>query len=60
MWIAARRAGKDTAWVDPAQLKPETTTKAEVANQGQAQEAAVGHSDSRHTRPRAPVLRSNS
>ena len=26
-------AGKDTAWVDPAQLKPETVTKAEVANQ---------------------------
>ena len=23
--------GKDTAWKDPAQLKPETTTKAEVA-----------------------------
>jgi peptidyl-prolyl cis-trans isomerase SurA len=26
--------GKDTAWVDPATLKPETTTKAEVAAQG--------------------------
>jgi len=25
-------AGKDTAWVDPAQLKPETVSKAEVAN----------------------------
>ena len=25
-------SGKDTAWVDPAQLKPETITKAEVAN----------------------------
>jgi peptidyl-prolyl cis-trans isomerase SurA len=25
--------GKDTAWIDPAQLKPETVTKAEVANQ---------------------------
>jgi hypothetical protein len=24
--------GKSTAWSDPAQLKPETTTKAEVAN----------------------------
>jgi len=26
-------AGKDTAWKDPAQLKPETVTKEEVANQ---------------------------
>jgi peptidyl-prolyl cis-trans isomerase SurA len=26
-------AGKDTSWVDPAQLKPETTTKAAVAAQ---------------------------
>ena len=26
-------AGKDTTWIDPAQLKPETITKAEVANQ---------------------------
>jgi parvulin-like peptidyl-prolyl isomerase len=26
-------AGKDTAWMDPAQLKPETITKAKVANQ---------------------------
>jgi parvulin-like peptidyl-prolyl isomerase len=26
-------AGKDTSWVDPAQLKPETTTKAQVASQ---------------------------
>jgi parvulin-like peptidyl-prolyl isomerase len=26
-------AGKDTTWIDPAQLKPETVTKAEVANQ---------------------------
>ena len=25
-------AGKDTSWVDPAQLKPETTTKAQVAS----------------------------
>ena len=25
--------GKDTTWIDPAQLKPETVTKAEVANQ---------------------------
>jgi peptidyl-prolyl cis-trans isomerase SurA len=25
--------GKDTSWVDPAQLKPETVTKEEVANQ---------------------------
>ena len=25
-------SGKDTAWVDPAQLKPETISKAEVAN----------------------------
>jgi hypothetical protein len=25
--------GKDTAWMDPAQLKPETITKAKVANQ---------------------------
>jgi peptidyl-prolyl cis-trans isomerase SurA len=25
-------AGKNTAWTDPAQLKPETTTKEEVAN----------------------------
>jgi peptidyl-prolyl cis-trans isomerase SurA len=24
--------GKNTAWTDPAQLKPETTTKEEVAN----------------------------
>src|SRR5438445_13443004 len=26
--------GKDTAWKDPAQLKPETVTKEEVANKG--------------------------
>ena len=26
-------AGKDTTWTDPAQLKPETVTKEEVANQ---------------------------
>ena len=26
-------SGKDTTWIDPAQLKPETVTKAEVANQ---------------------------
>jgi hypothetical protein len=25
--------GKNTAWTDPAQLKPETVTKAEVQNQ---------------------------
>ena len=25
-------SGKDTSWVDPAQLKPETTTKAAVAS----------------------------
>ena len=25
-------AGKNTAWIDPATLKPETVTKAEVAN----------------------------
>jgi hypothetical protein len=25
--------GKDTSWVDPAQLKPETVTKEEVSNQ---------------------------
>ena len=28
---SGRRAGKDTSWVDPAQLKPETVTKAQVA-----------------------------
>ncbi|HYL74042.1 MAG TPA: peptidylprolyl isomerase [Bryobacteraceae bacterium] len=33
-WIDTGAApGKDTAWVDPAQLKPETTTKAEVQSQ---------------------------
>jgi parvulin-like peptidyl-prolyl isomerase len=26
-------SGKDTTWIDPAQLKPETVSKAEVANQ---------------------------
>jgi len=32
-WIDSGAApGKDTSWVDPAQLKPETITKAEVAN----------------------------
>jgi hypothetical protein len=30
-WIDTGAApGKDTSWVDPAQLRPETTTKAEV------------------------------
>jgi peptidyl-prolyl cis-trans isomerase SurA len=34
-WVDTGAApGKDTAWVDPATLKPETTTKAEVAAQG--------------------------
>jgi len=33
-WVDTGAApGKDTSWVDPAQLKPETTTKAEVAAQ---------------------------
>jgi peptidyl-prolyl cis-trans isomerase SurA len=33
-WVdTGAAAGKDTAWVDPAQLKPETVTKAEVASQ---------------------------
>ncbi|HEV2691013.1 MAG TPA: peptidylprolyl isomerase [Bryobacteraceae bacterium] len=33
-WVDTGAApGKDTAWMDPAQLKPETTTKAEVAAQ---------------------------
>ena len=32
-WIDTGAApGKDTSWVDPAQLKPETVTKEEVAN----------------------------
>jgi peptidyl-prolyl cis-trans isomerase SurA len=32
-WVDTGAApGKNTAWSDPAQLKPETTTKAEVAN----------------------------
>jgi len=32
-WVDTGAApGKDTSWVDPAQLKPETTTKAEVNN----------------------------
>ena len=39
--------GKDTAWKDPAQLKPETTTKEEVAARAQAQ-AAARDSDSGH------------
>jgi peptidyl-prolyl cis-trans isomerase SurA len=30
---AGAAPGKDTAWKDPAQLMPETTTKAQVANQ---------------------------
>jgi peptidyl-prolyl cis-trans isomerase SurA len=29
---AGAAPGKDTSWVDPAQLKPETTTKAQVAS----------------------------
>ncbi len=29
---SAAAQGKDTTWKDPAQLKPETTTKAAVAN----------------------------
>jgi parvulin-like peptidyl-prolyl isomerase len=33
-WVDTGAAtGKDTSWVDPAQLKPETTTKALVASQ---------------------------
>jgi peptidyl-prolyl cis-trans isomerase SurA len=33
-WIdTGASPGKDTSWVDPAQLKPETVTKAEVASQ---------------------------
>jgi parvulin-like peptidyl-prolyl isomerase len=33
-WVdTGAAAGKDTSWVDPAQLKPETTTKAEVQAQ---------------------------
>ncbi len=31
---ASAAAGKDTTWKDPAQLKPETVTKEEVASQG--------------------------
>ncbi len=32
-WVDSGAApGKDTAWVDPAQLKPETVTKEEVSN----------------------------
>ncbi len=42
-WIDTGAApGKDTAWVDPAQLKPETITKEEVAKQDQTQEAVCG------------------
>lgn len=33
-WVdSGAAAGKDTSWIDPAQLKPETVTKAQVANQ---------------------------
>jgi peptidyl-prolyl cis-trans isomerase SurA len=32
-WVDSAAAGKDTSWVDPGQLKPETVTKEEVANQ---------------------------
>ncbi len=33
-WVDSGTApGKDTSWVDPAQLKPETVTKAEVSSQ---------------------------
>ena len=33
-WVDSGAAsGKDTSWIDPAQLKPETVTKAQVANQ---------------------------
>jgi hypothetical protein len=33
-WIDTGAApGKETAWTDPAQLKPETITKEELANQ---------------------------
>jgi len=33
-WVDSGAApGKDTSWVDPAQLKPETITKAEVSSQ---------------------------
>ena len=40
--------GKNTAWIDPAQLKPETVTKEEVAAEDAHEETAVGDSDSRH------------
>jgi hypothetical protein len=33
-WVDSGAApGKDTSWVDPAQLKPETVSKAEVSSQ---------------------------
>jgi hypothetical protein len=33
-WVDSGAApGKDTTWTDPAQLRPETVTKAEVASQ---------------------------
>ena len=43
---------KDTAWKDPAQLKPETTTKEEVASHKQKETPAVGCPDSRARRHR--------
>ena len=39
--------GKNTAWEDPAQLKPETVTKEEVGRQDAQTEVAVDHADSR-------------
>ena len=39
--------GKDTRWQDVAQLKPQTTTKEEVAARPQ-EEAALGDPDARH------------
>ena len=49
--------GKDTAWVDPAQLKPETVKKEEVESHLKAQAAAVDDPGSRNPDHEPPVRR---
>ena len=47
--------GKDTRWQDVAQLKPQTTTKEEVAARTKQHKKVHGPgSDSRHARSRSP------
>ena len=46
---------KDTAWIDPAELKPETIKKEEVLAQTHRKHIFGHHPDSRHLRPRTPA-----